>query len=60
MKEMPIYQVTFEAEIVVTVEVKPGTSQADVVQEARIRHTQRDVHIQDVLDVELICGDDED
>lgn len=55
-----MYQVTFEAEVVVTVEVKPGTSETDIVQEAKIRYTQRDVHIQDVLDVDLICGDDED
>lgn len=52
-----LYLVTFEAEVAVQVE---ADNEEDAESRARTAFTWRNVTIQDVLDVDLIQGDDDD
>lgn len=54
---MNMYQVTFEAEVVVTVN---ATCEEDAIKTARVAFTQQDVDIQGVMDVDLIVGEEDE
>jgi hypothetical protein len=54
---MALYYVTFEAEVCVQIEAR---SEEEAEQKGRESFTARDVQLGDVLDIDLLMGDDEE